>query len=188
MVYLVFYNGFNIEKKFSKEFLNHIYYDQIAHSIQKKNVLIPDLKNNVDWEQSTRKQLHVFNKDVYKKLLQCDGRYYWPNGYRFLCRPYKARRQGYYEHRRLANHVRTEKRRRIKSPSSVDTVKYNTLSTPIPDKWCDDEDDLEHYGRLNGYHEEHEVLEDGEILENTSSLGSLNRHLTDLNVISNKNY
>jgi hypothetical protein len=188
MVYLVFYNGFNVEKKFSKEFLNHIYYDQVAHSIQKKNVLIPDLKNNVNWEQSTRKQLHVFNRDVYKRLLQCDGRYYWPNGYRFLCRPYKARRQGYSEHRRLANHVhssRGEKRRRIKSPSSVDTVKYNRPSTSIPDKWCDDEeDDLERYGRLNGYHDEQEILEEGELLENISPLSSLNRHLSDLNIKS----
>ncbi|ABL75971.1 late expression factor-6 [Maruca vitrata nucleopolyhedrovirus] len=172
MVYLVFYNGFNVEKKFSKEYLNHIYYDQIAHSIQRK--IIPDLKNNVDWERSSRKQLHVLNRDVYKRLLKCDGRYYWPNGYRFLCRPYKTRRQAYHEHERLANHtnsIREKKYQRIRSPSSVDTVKYPSSSTPIPDSWYnnnnnDDDDELEQYGRLNGYHREKEVLEDGEIFEN----------------------
>lgn len=194
MVYLVFFNGYNIEKKFSKEYLNHIYYDQIAHDFQRKNILTPELKTNIDWEQSTRKQLHVLNKDVYKILLLCDGRYYWPNGIRFLCRPYKTRRQGYQEHRRLSNHSdqrkqyidKTEnrnnnkdrqKRRRLPSPSSCDTVRYQT---PIQDDWSEE---LEIYARTNDCYEENQ-LEDGEILEkSSSSMGSLDRHLSNLNVI-----
>lgn len=199
MVYLLFYNGYNIEKKFSKEYLNHIYYDQIARCFHEKNVLIPDLKASIDWDRSTRKQLHVLNKEVYKRLLQCEGRYYWPNGYRFLCRPYKTRRQGYREHCRLAEHTdnfekiqklhtsnkpHRQKRRRLRSPSSVETVKCRHPSTPIPDNWCEEE--LESYARINGYYdrETDRHLEEGEILENSSSMGSLDKHLSNLNVIN----
>ncbi|USC25880.1 lef-6 [Palpita vitrealis nucleopolyhedrovirus] len=69
----VYYNGYYVEKKFSKEFLIHI---------------VPELKNCVDWTGSTRKCLRVLDKRVYKQLLQCDKQYYWPDGLKFISRPY----------------------------------------------------------------------------------------------------
>ncbi|AKN81070.1 Late expression factor 6 [Lonomia obliqua multiple nucleopolyhedrovirus] len=92
MVFYMFYNGYNVEKRFSKEYLNFIFRDYIAR-YHDNNVLWPDFKPNIDWNGSTRKQLCVLNKKVYSKLLQCSNKYFWPNGEKFICRQYKNYQQ-----------------------------------------------------------------------------------------------
>jgi hypothetical protein len=96
-MYYIFYNGYDFEKRFSKEFLNYIYRSNnnncssssSSNFCSKKD----DLRTCIDWNKSTRKQLCVTSEKVYNKLLKCTGHYYWPDGKKFRCYPYKQQRQ-----------------------------------------------------------------------------------------------
>ncbi|ANF29757.1 lef6 [Catopsilia pomona nucleopolyhedrovirus] len=101
MVFYLFYNGFNVEKNFSKEFVAYIYRHQTTTTLNRRNCSDDNnFKSNIDWHYSTRKHLIVLNNRVYKRLLQCDGKYYWPDGKRFVCRPYKLHEQQQQQQRR----------------------------------------------------------------------------------------
>lgn len=171
MVFDVYYNGYYVEKKFSKEFLIHI---------------APDLKNSVDWNGSTRKLLRVLNKRAYRQVLQCNGRYYWPDGTKFVSHVYN---------RSIRTHSATVKRtdssHRLKSQvvdkrprRSLDSPRldgYVLASSPIPH--TDWNEELKLYAQSHGYDDDDDDdLEDGEIDER-DSLKSLNNHLNDLNVL-----
>nr|AFS51998.1 late expression factor-6 [Dendrolimus kikuchii nucleopolyhedrovirus] len=183
MVFIVFYNGYHVEKRFSREFLTFIYRSLMVRL--KKTQLPLDLKDSIDWYRSTRKQLYVLNKHVYTHLLQCSHRYYWPDGKRFVCRQYNdiSRRpirstaaavkncQCDRKQLRRSKVIKVvDKRRRLSnSGGSLAGEAASTLqllSSPVPaDNWCDEE--LKLYARNNGYDES--LLEEGELLDDSDN-------------------
>ncbi|AGA16182.1 lef-6 protein [Thysanoplusia orichalcea nucleopolyhedrovirus] len=169
MTFNVYYNGYYVEKKFSKEFLIHI---------------APDLKNNVDWNGSTRKHLRVLDKRAYKQLLSCDRQYFWPNGTKFVSRPYNRPNRTHSaplkradSTHRLKSQVVDKRPRRSDSPYHRKDDGYVLASSPIPRS--DWNEELKLYAETHGYDDE---LEEGEI-EERDSLESLNDHLNNLNVL-----
>ncbi|QAT90413.1 LEF-6 [Spodoptera exempta nucleopolyhedrovirus] len=71
-MYVFYINGSHVEKRFGKEFLNYICGGKIRHDIKS--------------EDCTRKRLVVKSRYAANKLLDANGKCYWPDGTRFKCK------------------------------------------------------------------------------------------------------
>lgn len=94
MVFIIHFNGENVDKKFSKEFLNHVCGGRIVE--------------HVDWNTSTRKRLTVLSYHVANKLLNLNQKVVWPDGTPFKCHHYGRHSHGY---RKRSDGVRRSKHR-----------------------------------------------------------------------------
>jgi hypothetical protein len=94
MVFIIHFNGENVDKKFSKEFLNHVCGGRIVE--------------HVDWNTSTRKRLTVLSYHVANKLLNLNQKVVWPDGTPFKCHHYGQHSHGY---RKRSDGVRRSKHR-----------------------------------------------------------------------------
>ncbi|AUF81560.1 late expression factor 6 [Malacosoma neustria nucleopolyhedrovirus] len=96
MIFIIYFNGENVDKKFSKEFLNHVCGGRIV--------------DHVDWNASTRKRLTVLSYHVVNKLLNLNQKVVWPDGTPFKCYhhrqhsdKHKKRNDRFSRHRREEN-------------------------------------------------------------------------------------
>jgi hypothetical protein len=95
MVFIVYFNGENVDKKFSKEFINHVCGGRIV--------------DHVDWTASTRKKLIVLSYHVVNKLLNLNQKVVWPDGTPFKCHHYRQHSDGHRKrHGRFFKHRREE--------------------------------------------------------------------------------
>jgi hypothetical protein len=94
MVFIINFNGENVDKKFSKEFLNHVCGGRMVE--------------HVDWNASTRKRLTVLSYHVANKLLNLNQKVVWPDGTPFKCHHYGQHSHGY---RKRSDGVRHTKHR-----------------------------------------------------------------------------
>ncbi|AKR17286.1 LEF-6 [Urbanus proteus nucleopolyhedrovirus] len=72
MSYVVYINGTEVQKKFSKQFINYITDYKIYDDIL--------------WEESTRQKLVMLSRFAVDALLKMSRRVYWPNGTLFKCK------------------------------------------------------------------------------------------------------
>ncbi|WBB27251.1 LEF-6 [Mythimna sequax nucleopolyhedrovirus] len=71
-MYVFYINGGNVEKRFSREFINFICGGKIKHDIKA--------------DQCTRKRCVVSSRYAADKLLAASHRAYWPDGSKFKCK------------------------------------------------------------------------------------------------------
>ncbi|AVA31209.1 lef6 [Oxyplax ochracea nucleopolyhedrovirus] len=199
--FFVFINGYNVNKKFSKQILLYI---------------CPKLKYNVDWDSSTRNLVCVLNRHAYLQLLKCHGRFFWPHGQKIVCQPWQRKysdNDDYYK----KHHVKNENCKRfecctkpkyksevviprsrnefVKPTKRRSSFSYRRSISPL--------DELKSYARNNGYENdnngyedeifEKEIdyednrLEEGEIVENEKcvkervAMSSLDKRLQNIN-------
>jgi hypothetical protein len=71
------YNGHAYSKRFSRELVTVMCAEAIPFC---------NISASIDWRRSSRRHLRVRDKRVGQLLQRCSGRYFWPDGERFLCR------------------------------------------------------------------------------------------------------
>ncbi|AHH82599.1 LEF-6 [Buzura suppressaria nucleopolyhedrovirus] len=140
--YVFYYNGGNVNKRFTREFLLYVLDTNLV-------------KHHINWNQSGRKRLMVTSRSMADRLLHINQQIYWPNGELFKCKLLDGgchderfyRRRQHYNHDYKSN-VRKETTQTRNTEARGDEI-YDWYTNGFVDIKLGESDNEENMGSLD---------------------------------------